>query len=936
MSTLKLIHINIRSLLSKLTAFKDFISASAYDVVAVSETWLSGSILSDAVSIDGFELLRADRGGRGGGVCFYIKSTLQFRVLPTSLASSFEQLWLCLTHGRSRTSIGLIYRPPNASTELFFDEFEEVLSSSILEFDGMVCVGDFNINMLNINDPITTRFNDILDSFEVSQIIDQPTRNTALVSNLLDLVLCSSDGDILDSGVIPTHGLSDHDAVFCVISMSYIVEERPVRTYRDFSKFDRDQMQQAMAMLPLGLIYQFDDIDDKVGFLNLYLLDIFNFFAPYKTRSFDRRPAPWLTDNLRLLMALRDSAHKKYLQTRSPEHFTYYKDLRNFTTTICRNEKKAYLNSKFASANSRVLWNTVKQLNVTNRGSNVLPPQFSNADEINNYFIDSIPHVSGMNRFPHCIYEVGSRLHADEHFFFSEISENQVFDIIHKMKSNSTGCDDITANMLKLSCPTILPYVAHVVNFCISNSVFPSQWKISRILPLPKKKQPSGFKDLRPISILSAMSKILERAMNDQIRAYLEKFGLLPITQSGFRPGHSCASALLHVVDDICSGVDRDMASVLVLLDFSRAFDTIDHDFLYYILLHIGFSFPAAQLIKNYLSNRYQYVQLPKSRSDMRRVECGVPQGSILGPLLFSIYIYKLASSLQYAKIHNYADDTQIYFSFKESDVEGALRTLNRDLQSLAEFAGQHSLKINPAKSAVVVFGSVRTRQRLAGNIRVAIGNGIIPVVDVCDNLGVKLDCGLRFREHVGSCIRKAFGALKLLYGCRSVLNRRARLLLSEALILSHFNFADIVYHSCIDSVAARRIQRMQNCCIRLVCGLRRWQHVSCKLKEINWLNMANRRALHCMRFYHKLIVTGIPQYLYDKITFRTDVHNLNVRSKGLLTPPIHKTAFFERGFSYNIAKRYNELDSNFKRLSVNRFNVAYREQLRRRQDGLG
>lgn len=936
MSTIKIVHINIRSLLTKLTAFKDFISVSNYDVVAVSETWLNGAVRDDVVGVDGYELLRADRNGRGGGVCFYIRSVLQFRVLPTSLAESFEQLWLCLAQGKSRFSIGLIYRPPIASKQLFLDEFEEVLSSFILEFDSMVCVGDFNMNMLNINDSAIVRLNDMLDSFEVSQIIDQPTRTTATVSSLLDLILCSNNGNILDCGVIPTHGLSDHDAVFCITAVSHIIGVPPPKTYRDFSRFDHDQMQQAMTMLPLGVIYQFDHIDDKVGILNHYLLDIFNFFAPYKTRSFGRKSAPWLTDNLKLLMSLRDKAHKKYLQTRSPEHFTYYKDLRNFATTACRNEKRAYLNSKFSSGDSRVLWNTVKQLNVIGRGSNVLPPQFGNADEINDYFIDSIPHVGGMNRFPHDIYEVGSRLHADEHFFFREISEQQVFEMIHKTKSNSIGCDDISANMLKLSCPAILPYLTHIINFCLSNSIFPTQWKISRILPLPKKKQPSDFKDLRPISILSAVSKILERTMNEQIRAYLDRFSLLPGTQSGFRPGYSCASALLHVVDDICSGVDRDMASVLVLLDFSRAFDTIDHDFLYCILLHIGFSFPAAQLIRNYLSDRYQYVQLPNSRSRMRRIECGVPQGSILGPLLFTIYIYKLASSLQYANIHNYADDTQIYFSFKESDVELATQTLNHDLQSLAQFAEQHSLKINPAKSAVVVFGSVRTRQRLAGSIRVAIGNDVIPVVDVCDNLGVKLDCGLRFREHVGGCIRKAFGALKLLYGCRSVLNRRAKILLSDALILSHFNFADIVYHSCIDSVTARRIQRMQNCCIRLVCGLRRWQHVTCKLKEINWLNMANRRALHCMRFYHKLIITGVPQYLYDKITFRTDVHNLNIRSRGLLTPPIHKTAFFERGFSYSIAKRYNELDITFRRLSVNRFNVVYREQLQRWQDGLG
>lgn len=297
---------------------------------------------------------------------------------------------------------------------------------------------------------------------------------------------------------------------------------------------------------------------------------------------------------------------------------------------------------------------------------------------------------------------------------------------------------------------------------------------------------------------------------------------MLPLTQSGFRPGHSCCGALLNVTDDIITACDNGCLTVLVLLDYSKAFDTINHEILLSILKYLGLDNNSTLFFKNYLSNRKQRVVINHDVSNALEVRMGVPQGSILGPLLYIVYTSQLHRQIRNCKIQCYADDTQIYCSFPPSQVDENCEGINEDLSRIYEVSREHSLYLNPTKSVVMVFGGKRDREHVKNLINIEINDLALEKRDQVKNLGVMLDVNFRFKNHISNCVRKAYCKLKLLYSSRHLLNTKLKILLCDTLVLSQFNYCDVLYGPCLDQVEKQRIQKVQNSCLRFIYGIRR------------------------------------------------------------------------------------------------------------------
>lgn len=249
---------------------------------------------------------------------------------------------------------------------------------------------------------------------------------------------------------------------------------------------------------------------------------------------------------------------------------------------------------------------------------------------------------------------------------------------------------------------------------------------------------------------------------------------------------------------------------------------------------------------------------------------------------------------------------------------------LNADLASLAAVSARHSLHVNPNKSVALLF-SKKLRE---ADIDLVLDGVAVRFVDEARSLGLVMDKKLRFVTHVSKCVRVAFSNLRAIYAHKDILSPELKTRLCDSLVLSHFNYCDVVYGPCLDARTQNRIQLIQNSCLRLIHGIRKYDRISYTLKLTNWLNMRDRRYLHSLCLFHKIISLKCPIYLYKKISFRSDVHHINVRSRGLLTPPMHRTTFFERSFTYNIAKIYNATPNSYKLLGLDAFKRVIRSRL--------
>lgn len=914
------VHINTRSLLGKFAEFKRILLDKKYNICTVSETWLKPNISNDTLYIEGYNFVRFDRDRRrGGGIGMYIKNNIKYKVILTE--GNIEQLWVSFSLYKKTFALGVLYKPPEFNYIDFLSDFESTMHNDLLMYDYLIALGDFNIDQLQVDNPATISFNSLLETLNCEQIISSPTRITNNSVSLIDLIVISDSSIVADKGVLDMHGFSDHDMVYCKLFFKSDTSNNTIK-YRDYNNIDYDAFYADLQTLPLYYITELDDINEKVAFLNDCLCYLLDTYLPLKTCKVRKHYSPWITENIKLLISLKDKALKKYKTHQTQANLDNYRTLRNFTTLSIKNEKKAYLNFKLQHLNIKETWNELKRVNIiAKKNIKHIPTNLQKPDEINNFFVNSIPN--SMNNEKENLkdfYSTHTKNNLPNNFHFKRINDETTFEILNSISTKASGVDEINIVLIKLCSPYIVPLITHLVNFCIDNNVVPKCWKQGLVRPLPKISEVKEYKDLRPICILPVLSKFLERVLDTQIRAYLSSNNLNNFYQSGFRANHSCTSALINISDDILSATDQNKITALVLLDFSKAFDTLDHDILISILHFIGFANSACILLANYLSEREQKVIVNDQISKSLHITRGVPQGSILGPLLYTIYTVNFDSNLHHCQYHFYADDTQIYLPFNYLEVQQASECLNQDISRLVKAAENHSLFINAEKSSLVIFGAKNKIEDISNNISISVNTHRLHNTKEAKNLGLIIDQSFRFKTQVNNMIKKAYSNLKLLYSSRHLLNQKLKILLCESLVLSQFNYADVLYHFCIDQNDSYRIQKIQNACLRFIYGIRRFNHVSHKLQDTQWLNMKKRRILHVLCFYHKLILLKSPKYLFNKIRYRTDVHNLNVRHKGLLSMPRHTTSLYQRSFSFNIVQHYNKLNDEFKTMSLNLF----------------
>jgi hypothetical protein len=435
------------------------------------------------------------------------------------------------------------------------------------------------------------------------------------------------------------------------------------------------------------------------------------------------------------------------------------------------------------------------------------------------------------------------------------VDPQEVERILNHIGSQATGPDGINIKMIMYCMPLLLPHLTYLINRCLSSNKFPKQWKNANVIPVPKISQPTDISHYRPISILPTLSKVLEKIVDRQFGNFLAEGNILPSTQSGFRSNHSTTTALLKVTDDILCASDKGQNTCLILLDYSKAFDTLDHKLLFTKLLYFGVGNDALDFFKSYFSGRSQRVCFRDSFSSYLPVVKGVAQGSIIGPMMFSLYTSDFSSLIKHCSSHQYADDTQLYLSFPYSDIETAFNKINSDLQILSSVSQAHGLLLNENKTKLLIFGKDKLRVINNRLLNISINNTIIEPVDSCKNLGLFLDNNLRFESHVSSLIQKSFGKLRSLYIHKDILDTSIKLKLTDSLILSNISYCCSVYWPALIQKDKTSLQRVQNACLRYAYNVRKFDHITESLKKSKWLNLEERYQTQLLVLVKKVML---------------------------------------------------------------------------------
>ena len=923
-SYLSIASVNTRSLFPKIDELRHVALINDYDIIVVTESWMNTNDSSSLINIDGYSLIRKDRYNQtGGGIVLYFKNELAVKHVDLAdvaidVDDNFQ--FLCITLKFSKKSIGIIatYRPeyiPYSRLSALEDLFVYLFPLT----DAIFVLGDLNCDFLSPSKPETRYLQSIIESYGFTQIIDQPTRITENTRTLLDIII-TNDLDLIHShGAQPPIGNSDHCLTY--VNLNHLKPNnngKQIR-FRDFSNFNILDFHEDAAKCKWSDITQYDDIDKKVEVLSNIITEVFNKHAPIKQKKVTKRKVPWVTENVKLLMKLRDRALIKFKHSRNTADWEEYKKMRNFTTSVLRQEKKAYLSFhlKVKNNDSKGMWRELGKLGLGQHVNTDIPSHLQNAEAINLHFINGTKHLNvdydAIN--DQCKYfNTHTFNNNSELFKFRMFSETEVKKAISSMRSNACGVDGISKNMLNLVLPFVLPPLTHIFNYSVKHSVYPSLWKNARVTPIPKKKTLiTSYKELRPISIQPILSKVMEKLIFCQLNEYVESKQILPPIQSGFRRQHSTATALLNVTADMYEAVNNNNVCMLVLLDLSKAFDTVDHTLLLAKLKYYNISHETVMWFKSYFSDRKQLVQLsPDVFSSYLTIKSGVAQGSILGPLLYSIYTADLYKSIKHCQIHLYADDTQLMIPTPTKSIPDAVHLLNSDLHTISFWCKNNGLFINPDKSQFSIYGTARNLAKIDENeLTINIDGAKIAYSKTLTNLGVTFDQKLCWSEHVSRQTAKSFFVLRSVRKLSQFLPTDLKLTLVKTLILPLVDYCDTVYGANLCKRDAIRVQKLQNCCVRFVFNLRKSSHILPFLNELGMLNMKRRRKLHLCCMIYKILQTAKPFYLFDRLQHKRDIHIYCTRDKNKLFQQHHNLSLTLSSFTFSAVKSWNALPDN-------------------------
>ena len=495
-------------------------------------------------------------------------------------------------------------------------------------------------------------------------------------------------------------------------------------------------------------------------------------------------------------------------------------------------------------------------------------------------------------------------------FSFTPITITEVLNVINGLKTKaSRGVDMISNKLLKLVKNEISETLTIIINQSIKHGIFPKPLKIAKVVPLFKKDQNFLFNNYRPVSILSSISKVFEKVMFKQMYKYFNDNNLLFESQYGFRAKHSTELAAVELLDKLYHELDNGETPISIFLDLSKAFDTIDHSILKYKLKHYGFDDMSIKLMENYLTDRYQYVEFKNIKSELLNLTTGVPQGSILGPLLFIIYSNDLHRINSFFRPIMYADDTTLSATLNSFKISNNNIDLNiiRELDKFSIWLKVNKLSLNCKKTSAMIF---HMPNKIIQYPEIKINEVPITYVKEFNYLGIVLNEKLSWKSHICYISKKISKVVGILNKMKYTLPEHILVLIYNSLIMPHLNYGALIWERNIT-----QLNILQKKALRAITKSKYNAHTSVMFKNLKTLKCQDICALHCLKFCYKLENHLLPSYFHNSgiFTKRNEIHCHNSRSANDYNIPRIQHEFARQAIRYKVAITFNDMKSSFR-----------------------
>ena len=949
-SELKVLSLNIRSLNNKIGEIRDRLEhLSKFDIVCFNETSCNPVNLpfgDSELHLENFHppIIQSPtrESCRGGGLALYINKNfcdesdcnIMNNLSENSNVANGEYLFVEISRKNKNIVLGNMYRSPSEAPATFLETLEQKLNLLHPHRNKhIVLVSDSNLDLLKYGHHTeTTRYVDVLSEHGFAPAISRPTRVTSHSATLIDHIFVNNCHSVTKSGVI-TEGISDHLPVFVTLLVVPNCENHRLNNlnfesgnFRQINETNLENFKIDLQSADWADVFQAESADEKFeNFEKVYTILYNKNFPCLDTSRKKKRKSDkaWILPWLQTACDRKNALFKVFVKNPTLANEKTYKDMKKFTEKHIKLAKAKFYKQFFEtySNDSRKQWQMINQLLYRKRKAKTVISKIivhnrtvTNASEIAHSFNDFFCNIA-------------QKLKDESHLHFSDNSVNdpivntvhrvyhdiqlvdyttkEVTTTISSLKNKATS--DTAIKVLKHVSIEVAPLLQHLISSSLSQGIFPAKLKCAKVIPLHKGGSKSDLSNYRPISLLSCFSKLYERAMHSRVSNFLAANNILYSSQYGFRSGHSCEHALLEAQSFLLNTLDKKQIAALLLIDFSKAFDMVDHSKLLCKLEHYGIRGLVLNWFKSYLTNRSQYVHVNNTDSTKLSLRYGVPQGSILGPLLFVVYINDIPFISSLAKFILYADDANIIIT--ADNFEDLQNKIERLLEQLQSWVHRNGLKLNIKKTKYMIFS-----KRAKVDIDVKLFGTPIERSSCERFLGVLVDDGLTWSSHIKALSSKLSRNSGIMFKLKGIVPESVLKILYNSFIQSHINYCssvwglrsknsvEVLFRAQKKAVRAME-KRFNNCFYNKETG-----ELPCHTKEIfernKVLTVHNLIAKNCLTMMQRVYIGLYPQPI--KNMFSISLQNSRSRNQNFFDVPLNRLKTVDQAISYIGPKFYN------------------------------